>query len=259
MAVVMTGGTLAVAVGAPLFALISVHSGWRIGYGLVAMLAVSSGILLWFRLPSGLVGERRTITERLAVLRARGVPAVLLIGLLFGVGAFLPNIYIAVVSIDAMGMGHGALPLALLAMGVGAVVGGLAAGQMIDRLGAYRTFLWFAVTTTALLLLIPVLPVLPAVLIAPLWLVELALLGMVAWSLFAALVNILASLAPREVPLVISLNLSAGSLGGAIAAYFGGLAIERFGATSIGLLGAAFTLAALGLALLNRDVLRGAR
>jgi len=256
VAVVMTGGTLAVAVGAPLFALISVHSSWRIGYGLVAMLTVTSGLLIWFRLPQGIVGERRSITERLAVLRVPGVRVVLLTGLLFGVGAFLPNVYVAVVTMQAMGMDASAVPLALLAMGVGAVIGGIAAGQLIDRLGAYRTFLLFAVTTTLFLLLIPVLPLLPAPLVAPLWLLVLALLGMVAWALFGALVNILAAFAPTEVPLVISLNLTAGSFGGAVAAYFGGIAVERFGAASIGLLGAAFTIAALGLALVNRRILR---
>jgi MFS transporter, DHA1 family, inner membrane transport protein len=256
VAVVMTGGTLAVALGAPLFALISVHSGWRIGYGLVAILAVTSGLLIWFRLPPGIVGERRSISERLAVLRVPGVRVVLFTGLLFGVGAFLPNVYVAVVSINSMGMDVGAVPLALLAMGVGAVIGGIAAGQMIDRLGAYRTFLLFAVTTTVLLLLIPVLPLLPSPLIAPLWLLVLALLGLVAWALFAALVNILAAFAPTEVPLVISLNLTAGSFGGAVAAFLGGIAAERFGAASIGLLGAAFTIAALGLALANRRTLR---
>jgi predicted MFS family arabinose efflux permease len=112
------------------------------------------------------------------------------------------------------------------------------------------------VTTTAFLLLIPVLPALPAPLVAPLWLVVLALLGMVGWALFGALVNILAAFAPSEVPLVISLNLAAGSFGGAVAAYLGGIAVERFGAASIGLVGAAFTIAALGLALANRAMLK---
>ena len=190
------------------------------------------------------------------MLRTPAVRVALLIGLLFGVGAFLPNVYVAALSMEAMAMPEEALPLALLAMGLGAIIGGVAAGQMIDRLGAYRTFLLFAVTTTAFLLSIPVLPALPAALVAPLWLVVLALLGMVGWALFAALVNILAAFAPTEVPLVISLNLTAGSLGGAVAAYLGGIAVERFGAASIGLLGAAFTIAALGLALANRGMLR---
>jgi predicted MFS family arabinose efflux permease len=85
------------------------------------------------------------------------------------------------------------------------------------------------------------------------------MLGLVAWALFAALVNILAAFAPTEVPLVISLNLTAGSFGGAVAAYFGGIAVERLGAASIGLLGAVFTIAALGLALANRRILRNPR
>jgi DHA1 family inner membrane transport protein len=259
VAVVMTGGTLAVAIGAPAFALVGVYFGWRVAYGLVAGLALISGILVWFKLPSGIVGERRTLQERLAVLGTRGVPVVLMISLLFGVGAFVPNVYVAAITIDAMHMSRDFLPLALLVMGVGAVVGGVMAGQLIDRLGAYRTFLLYSVTTTIFLLGIPLLPMLPAPLIAPAWLIVLAILGMVGWALFAALVNMLGALAPREVPLVISLNLTAGSFGGAIAAYLGGLAIERFGAASLGLLGAAFTIAALGLALMNREILRAAR
>ena len=259
VAVVMTGGTLAVAVGAPLFALVGVYLGWRVSYGLVAVLAVSSGIIMWFRLPPGIVGERRTLEERLSVLRNRGVPLVLGISLLFGVGAFLPNVYMAVISTRAMGMDVTTVPLVLLALGLGAVAGGLIAGQLIDRLGAYRTLLLFAVTTTAMLLVIPVLPHLPPLLVAPLWLLTLGVLGIVGWALFGALLNILAGLAPRDVPLVISLNLTAGSFGGALAAYLGGIVIERFGAASIGLAGAAFTLAALAVVLINREMLRSAR
>jgi DHA1 family inner membrane transport protein len=257
--IVMTGGTLAVAVGAPLFALIGVHFGWRVSYGLVAALAVSSGIIMWFRLPSGIVGERRMLSERLAVLGNRGVPLVLGISLLFGVGALLPNVYLAAISTDAMGMDVGAVPLVLLALGLGAVAGSIIAGQLIDRFGAYRTLLLFAVTTTTMLLVITVLPQLPTLFVAPLWLFALGVLGLVGWALFGVLLNILAALAPREVPLVISLNLTAGSLGGAVAAFLGGIAIERFGAASLGLVGAAFTLAALGIVMANRRILREAR
>ena len=117
-----------------------------------------------------------------------------------------------------------------------------------------RFVLLVSMTSLAVLL-----PLLPPVAVAPTWLVVLTILGMVGWALFGALLNILGALAPREVPLVISLNLTAGSLGGAIAAYLGGLVIEPFGAASLGLLGAAFTLAALGLALANRKILRSAR
>lgn len=259
VAIMMTGGTLAVAVGAPLFALIGVYFGWRVSYGLVALLAVSSGILIWLKLPSGIVGERRTLQERLAVLRNRGVPLVLLISLLFGVGAFLPNVYMAAISTQAMGMDVAAIPVVLLALGLGAIAGSIIAGQMVDRLGAYRTLLLFATTTTVMLLVVPLLPHLPQLLVAPLWLVVLGVLGIVGWALFGALLNILAGLAPQNVPLVISLNLTAGSFGGAAAAYLGGIVIERFGAASIGLAGAAFTLIALALTLVNRGLLRNAR
>jgi DHA1 family inner membrane transport protein len=259
VAVVMTGGTLAVAIGAPLFALVGVYAGWRVSYGLVAALAVGSGILMWIKLPPGIAGERRTLNERLAVLGNRGVPVVLLICLLFGIGAFVPNVYMAAITTEAMRMDVDTIPVVLLAMGLGAVVGSVVAGQLIDRLGAYRTLLLFALTTMAMLLLIPVLPTLPPSLVAPLWLVVLGVLGLVGWALFGALLNILAALAPQEVPLVISLNLTAGSLGGAVAAYLGGIAIERFGAASVGPVGAAFVLVALALVMVNRGILRSPR
>jgi predicted MFS family arabinose efflux permease len=146
-----------------------------------------------------------------------------------------------------------------LALGLGAIAGSIIAGQMVDRLGAYRTLLLFATTTTVMLLVVPLLPHLPQLLVAPLWLVVLGVLGIVGWALFGALLNILAGLAPQNVPLVISLNLTAGSFGGAAAAYLGGIVIERFGAASIGLAGAAFTLIALALTLANRGLLRSGR
>ena len=193
------------------------------------------------------------------MLSNRGVPTVLFICLLFGVGAFLPNVYMAAISTQAMGMDVTAVPLVLLALGLGAVAGSIIGGQLIDRLGAYRTLVLFALTTTAMLLVIPLLPHLPALLVAPTWLIVLGMLGMVGWALFGALLNILAAQAPRAVPLVISLNLTAGSLGGAVAAFTGGIVIERFGAASIGPVGAAFTLTALGVAMANRKLLRRPR
>lgn len=254
--IVMSGATLAVAIGAPIGALVGQQFGWRVSYGLVAALAASAGIIMWFRLPAGIRPERQSLRERLGVLGNRGVPAALVISLLFAGGIFPPGIYVAAITTQSMLMEAGSIPLMLLAGGLGAVAGGVLGGQLTDRLGAFRTFLLFAVAGILLLVAMSLVPHLPHMVVAPLWLLIFALLSLLGWGLYAAQVALLAALAPNGVPLAISLNLTASNIGGAFAAIYAGQAIERFGAGSIGLFAALFAVAALGVALANRQTLR---
>jgi predicted MFS family arabinose efflux permease len=60
----------------------------------------------------------------------------------------------------------------------------------------------------------------------------------------------LALLAPNSVPLAASLNLTAGNVGGAVAALVGGFAFEAGGLMGVGFGGAAVAILALGTALL---------
>jgi predicted MFS family arabinose efflux permease len=199
------------------------------------------------------------LRERLAVLGNRGMPVALLMSFLYMVGAFMPAIYVAAISFDAMGMEKAWLPLVLFANGLGAFAGGIVGGQVADRFGPYRSYVVNAIAAAIVFGLISVLPLLPPPLHSPVWMVLMFLAGLLGWALFSGQVALFAILAPSSVPLAVSLNLSAVSVGAAIAALIGGWVIDHYGAGAIGVTAAACALMGLGLAFANRGTLSGQR
>ena len=116
-----------------------------------------------------------------------------------------------------------------------------------------------AIVAAIVFSLISVLPLLPAPFHSPAWLALMFLAGLLGWALFSGQVALFAILAPTSVPLAVSLNLSAVSVGAAIAALIGGLVIDLFGAGAIGVTAAACALLGLGLAFAYRETLSGQR
>lgn len=259
VSIVVTGGTLAVAIGAPLGALLAARYGWRVTYGAVGLIALTAGLTIWLRLPRGITGPRLPLRERLAVLGEPGMPIALLMSFLYMVGAFMPAIYVAAISRDAMGMASVLLPVVLFANGLGAIVGGIVGGQITDRFGPYRSYIVNAIAAATVFALMSVLPLLPPPLHTPVWLALMFLAGMLGWALFAGQVALFAILAPRSVPLAVSLNLSAVSVGAAVAALIGGQVIDRVNAGGIGAAASVCALLGLALAVANRGMLRRQR
>ena len=256
---VLTGGTIAAAVGVPIGALIAVHFGWRVTVAVTAVLGIVASGIIWVRLPRGIVGELRTLQERVAVLGNRGVPAALAMSVFYTIGAFAPGVYVAAIVTQTMHLGAVSIPFVLLANGLGAVAGGLMGGQLVDRLGSLRSFVLLVSVTIVMNGSISLLPVLPLPIGLPLLFCIYGLGGLTGWGIFACMLAILAGRAPQAVPLAISLNLTATNVGAALAALVGGFALDHFGASSIGLVGAIFPLMALGVAILNRKSLAKGR
>ena len=161
IAVVVGGTTVAVAFGAPLGALIGAAYGWRGTFAVIAMLGALAALVLGWRLPRGLQGSRLPVRERVAAALAPGMPAMLSVTLLCLAGAFTVLSYIAPLAMRSAGLGEDALPVMLLAFGIGAVIGNFAGGQLSDRFGATRT-VFAALLANAIVLLC--LTLIPAVL-----------------------------------------------------------------------------------------------
>ncbi|ODT14008.1 MAG: MFS transporter, partial [Mesorhizobium sp. SCN 65-12] len=153
IAVVVGGTTVAVAVGAPLGALVAAFAGWRGTFFAIAGLGALAGSILWWRLPRGLVGTRLPLGARLAAALRPGVMSILATTLLALTGAFTVFAYVAPLAIQGAGLGEIALPGMLLAFGVGAVIGNIAGGQAADRFGATRTVCWSLGLSAAMLVL----------------------------------------------------------------------------------------------------------
>jgi DHA1 family inner membrane transport protein len=247
---VVLGGSLAVAFGAPLAALLAQNFGWRPVYVGVGLLAVIASATMWWRLPRDLHGDKRTLRERLSVVRVKGVPMVLLSSGLVVLSIFMLMTYLAPVTTIGIGLAGTAMPAVLFAYGLGALAGNYTAGWMADRFGARRTISTFLVALVLLLASLPLVPMVPIELRQPVFLGFAAIFGGLSWGSFPAQLLRLAALAPTSVPLAASLNLTAINIGGAIAALVGGVAFETAGLIGIGWGGAIVAVLALVVTLL---------
>lgn len=248
IAVVVGGTTVAVAVGAPLGALIAAFAGWRGTFFAIAGMGALAGVILWLRLPRGIEGTRLPLKQRLAAALVPGVRPILATTLLALTGAFAVFSYIAPLAIEGAGLGEMALPGMLLAFGVGAVIGNIAGGQAADRFGATRTVNWSLGLSAVFLLALSAVPaLLPRDWAGPVLIAMMVPWGIVGWAFPPAQASRIVNLAPDAAPIVLSLNGSALYFGVALGAAVGGLVLRYGSPVDLGLVAALFPLAGLGV------------
>ncbi|RVD48375.1 MFS transporter, partial [Mesorhizobium sp. M7A.F.Ca.ET.027.03.2.1] len=183
IAVVVGGTTVAVALGAPLGALVATVAGWRGTFFAIAGLGALAGAILWYRLPRGIVGTRLPLKRRLAAALRPGVMPILLTTVLALIGAFTVFAYVAPLAIEGGGLSQIALPGMLLAFGVGAVIGNIGGGQAADRFGATRTVGWSLALSAGMLVLLSVIPTfLPPHIAGPALMAMMVPWGIVGWA-----------------------------------------------------------------------------
>jgi predicted MFS family arabinose efflux permease len=250
---VVMGGTIAVAFGAPLAALVANIYGWRVAYVGLGLIAVLASATMWWRLPHDLHGDRQTLRQRLSVITVKGVPMTLLSSGLIVLATFMLMIYLAPVTTDAIGLDQSRMPIVLFAYGLGALVGNYGCGWLVDRLGPRRTMTIIIVALVLLLAALPLVPMAPPGSREPVFLAYILCFGALTWGFFPGQLLRLAALAPGSVPLVASLNLTASNVGGAVASLSGGVALQQWGLVGIGCGGAAIALLALAVTLLVRS------
>ncbi|MDX8469427.1 MFS transporter [Mesorhizobium sp. VK23B] len=257
IAVVVGGTTVAVAVGAPLGALVAAVAGWRGTFFAIAGLGALAGAILWWRLPRGIIGTRLSLKRRLAAAVRPGVLPILFTTVLALVGAFTVFAFIAPLAIEGGGLSPLALPGMLLAFGIGAVIGNIAGGQAADRFGASRTVCWSLALSAAMLVTFSLIPTfLPHSIAGPALMGMMVPWGIVGWAFPPAQASRIIKIAPDAAPIVLSLNASALYFGVALGAVVGG-AVLRFGAPAdLGLIAALFPIVGLGVVLAGRAFAR---
>lgn len=253
IAVVVGGTTVAVALGAPLGALVAAFAGWRGTFFAIAGLGALVGAILWYRLPRGIIGTRLPLRARLSAAVRPGVMPILLTTTLALIGAFTVFAYVAPLAIESGGLSPIALPGMLLAFGVGAVIGNIAGGQAADRFGATRTVGWSLALSAAMLVMLSVIPAfLPQHLAGPALMAMMVPWGIVGWAFPPAQASRIIKLAPDAAPIVLSLNASALYLGVALGAVVGG-AVLRYGVPAdLGVVAAVFPVIGLGVVVAGR-------
>jgi predicted MFS family arabinose efflux permease len=255
IAVVVGGTTFAVALGAPAGAFIATVWGWRGTFLAIAGLGLVSAAILWLRLPHGIRGARLTLAERLTVIARPGIFPSLMATLLYLAGAFAVISYLAPLAMEGAGLPHSALPLVLLAFGIGAVAGNLSSGQLSDRIGATRvvTISIFASMVLCILIALTV-KFLPDSVAGPLLIALMVPWGIIGWMFPPAQASRLVGYAPELAHLTLSLNVSAMYFGIGLGTLVGGRVLEYGTPGDLGLASAVFPLGALAMLAATRRV-----
>ena len=245
MQVISMGQAIAALAGVPLGAWIAAQFGWRVVYVMLAIMAGLAATALYLRLPRGMLGDTLSIRDRLKVLRNPGVGRALLSTLLFMIGSSPLIVYIGVL-MAAVGVGYDALPLVLLAGGIGAIACSATAGRMSDRFGSGRTATIAGLAVIVVMAVFFGLSYVPPAFALPALMLTVGAQGFVVRTYSIAVASHMAQIAPGAVPVAISLNMSAFMIGMAVAAALGGIVLDNWGATALPLIGAPL----VGLALI---------
>jgi predicted MFS family arabinose efflux permease len=257
IAVVVGGTTVAVALGAPLGALIGTAIGWRGTFMTIAAVGTLAGAVLWWRLPRGLTGTPLSLGERVAGVMRPGVLPMLFTTLMTLTGAFAVFSYIAPLAMQGTGLSELALPAVLLAFGIGAVIGNIAGGQAADRFGATRTVCWSLALSAAVLFAFSAIPSLPRAFAGPALILAMVPWGVVGWAFPPAQASRILAIAPDDAPVVLSLNGSALYLGVALGSVVGAEVLRVGSPADLGWVAALFPL--IGLAIVFAAAMRRSR
>jgi predicted MFS family arabinose efflux permease len=252
IAVVVGGTTVAVALGAPLGALIGTAIGWRGTFMAIAAIGTLAGFVLWWRLPHGLTGTPLSLRQRVAGVMRPGVLPMLLTTLMTLTGAFAVFSYIAPLAMQGTGLSELALPGILLAFGIGAVIGNIAGGQAADRFGATRTVRWSLALSAAILFVFSAIPALPHAYAGPALILAMIPWGVVGWAFPPAQASRLLAIAPDDAPVVLSLNGSALYLGVALGSVVGAEVLRAGSPADLGWVAALFPLIGLAIVVTAR-------
>lgn len=248
LALVFLGMSLAYVVGVPIVSWVGLGWGWRAALGMNAVLALAAWALLAWKVPREIAAPGASFAGIGGVLRRPAVLAVLLLTLAYFTAIFGVFSYIGPVLKALVPMSAERLSVTLSLFGVAGVLGTLSGGAANDRFGPWRT-LW-----TQLIVLGTMMVLLPLTAGHWGWLVLVMMVwGVAGFGMMAPQQSRLASMAPREAPLLLSLNTSMLYFGTALGAALGGLAAPALGFARLSWLGVlAVSVAILILAAATR-------
>ena len=249
MQVISMGQAIAALAGVPLGAMLAANFGWRAEYLALAVMAGLASLALYTRLPRGMPGDQISIAERLRLLRNPALGTALLSTLIFMIGSAPMMVYIAAL-LDVSGVAYDTLPLVLLAGGIGAIACSATAGRMSDRYGSRVTATIAGLAVIGVTGAFLALPHLPRDLALPAMMLTVGAQGFVVRTYSIAVASHIAHISPGAVPVAISLNMSAFSIGMAVAAGVGGVVLDSYGAMALPLIG--IPMVALALVIWRR-------
>ncbi|MBR0800866.1 MFS transporter [Bradyrhizobium jicamae] len=242
IAYVFLGWSLAAAIGLPLITFIASRYGFRTVYGAIALTGFVSFVLLWWRLPGGLLGAPVDLKTWLDVGRNPMILLLLLITTLQMSGQFVVFTFMGPLLTRLTGASPDAISLVFALYGIFGFIGIAVATRIVDSWGAWKTSVLFA---------------------------GLMLTGVAGWALSAGAYALMAGsvavwglgfastnsmqqvrlvgAAPALASATVSLNTSVLYIGQAVGSAIGGLLFAREWLHGAGYVAAAFIALALAL------------
>lgn len=221
LGLVMGGMSAGTVLGVPLGVLLAEQAGWRSTMWLITTLGAAVMIAVYGLLPSAPAGRVVSARQRLAVLVDRRIAVVALVSFLAAVASLGLYTYLAPVLADAGGVD--AVTPYLWVWGVGGVLGSLAVGPLVDRLGRTAGLVAAILGTLALTqLLLPFL----AGAWTPAAALSLIVWGAAGWALQVPQQQRLLHIGGEvRGPVAVAMNNSALYLGSAVGSAIGGAAL----------------------------------
>ncbi len=224
LAIVISGLTIATAIGVPLGLLASQWLGWRMAIGLVAVLAMLAALGVRVVMPPVAGSPGIPLRQRLAVLNIPSVRAILPLTWL-GMGAsYTPYVYSVSLMRD-LDIGSSITAVMLFLYGAGAFIGVTLSGYGTDRRSPGEVLAWaYGVMAVALAGLATLL----WLELSWVWAVALCMLlwGGSSWSQTPPQQHRLFAAAPEQAPLLVALNAAGIYIGIGLGTLIGGLTIE---------------------------------
>ena len=240
LATVFGGVTLAQVIGTPLGSWLAFHFGWQSTFFVVAALSLIALVLLLISLPKAVPFQPASFGVILRVLSngrvmlAVAYTATLMISV-YQVFTFFGPVIAANTSSNPE-----VKTAFLLLYGGAAFVANIIGGRLSDWFGSVQTLLGlgvFQMLVIGLFFFTPMGP-LPFGFLIAVW-------ALTNWSFMAPQQARLVALFPEAPSLVLALNAAAIYIGIAIGSWIGGLVLERFGLSALGISGALLGLLAL--------------
>lgn len=245
LSLVFLGISLSYVIGLPLGAWFGLRYGWQWPVGLVAATSLACAAALAGLLPRDIDAPGASFRGLPQLIVRPEIARTLVLTLLYFIAIFVVFAYIGPVLQALLPMSTGRMSFTLMLFGLSGVLGTLVGGWANDRFGARRTLAVQLAVLGTMMLLVPLTRghYVPMVATFVVW-------GIAGFGMMAPQQSRLASLAPAQAPVLLSLNTSMLYVGTALGAAIGGAASSWVGFDRLAWVGV--PLALLGLALLAR-------
>lgn len=240
IAMVLLGLSVANVIGVPAITFIGQNAGWRVAYGVVAVLFAATFFAVSAFVPRSARDEHASIGRELRAFRVPQVWLVMGLGAVGFGGFFAVYSYISPLVTNVTGLSESVVPLVLVVVGLGMVVGGVLGGHLADH--SVKRTIYVGMFALIGALLVTVLTAQWAVGVF----VGAFLLGATSSAIPPAVQSRLMDVAGDAKTIAAALNHSAFNIGNSLGAALGGAVIAAgFGFAAPGWLG--IVLALLGV------------